>query len=204
MAEENNRPPASEWTKKLNALAAQLDGLRQLLSAILKLAAVVAAVPITVFGIEWGRASLTAPHSGMRLDVPERTTTHVPSGPAAQGGNASETQPAERRISEEGYVRCPGGGHWLGRERNRRESTVSIVANDGWGIVSGSLDVDTLEDNDGGHGSVEEHVEGNRLVKASVRFWCNPDNYPGAGGGWMRIRLSGLQRQLIVQTDATG
>lgn len=202
MAEENDRPATSGWTKKLNTLAAQLDGITNLLSAILKLAAVVVAVPIAVFSIDWVK-ELAEPR-GMTLDVPDQTTTEVPSDPSAQaGGNRSETPPVERRISEEGYVRCPGGGDWLGRERNRRESSVSIVAADAWEIVSGSLDVDTLEDNDGGYGDIEEHREADRLVKASVRFWCNPDNYPGAGGGWMRIRLSGLERQMNGQTDPT-
>ena len=203
MAEENDRPAKSGWTEKLNTLAAQLDGIRHLLSAILKLAAVVVAVSIVVFGIDSVK-EFAEPPTGRSVDLPDQAATQVPSGPPVQtGGNRSETPPAESRVSKEGYVRCPGGGDWLGRERNRRESSVSIDADDGWEIVAGSLDVDTLEDNDGGYGNIEEHSEGNRLVKASVRFWCNPDNYPGAGGGWMRIRLSGIQRQLYGPTDPT-
>ena len=96
----------------------------------------------------------------------------------------------------EDMVRCPGGGDVFGRERNRRSKTVTYQAPAGGWIVTGPTGprVDVLADNDGSMGQLDftHHDSAGRPTNVSVRITCDPPNYPGAGGGWMRIKLSGF------------
>ena len=81
-------------------------------------------------------------------------------------------------------ARCPGGGDWIGRERNNRSRQIEFLAPNGAKIESASLeDVDTHH---GRVGPIEEIDGGVR-----VRLSCNPPNYPGAPGGWARATLVG-------------
>ena len=99
-------------------------------------------------------------------------------------------------FSEVGRVRCPGGGHLLFREVNRRAGHVEFNAPEGNVIVM-PAHIRVLSDNHGGYSPVEYMVpntgEDPTGVKASMS--CDPPNFPGAPGGWMEIELYGEYRQ---------
>ena len=88
-------------------------------------------------------------------------------------------------------VRCPGGGDWLGRERNKRSAKLSFRAPPGRWIEAATVEV--IERHHGYSRDVrydELDVEGTRRrVGAHVTIGCNPPDYPGAPGGWMEVRL---------------
>ena len=88
-------------------------------------------------------------------------------------------------------VRCPRGGDLLGRERNRREGAVEFEAPEGRAIAPPVV-VEVHAENDGGYDPIEyrDHLDG-KPTSVRVKFWCDPDNFPGAGGGWMEIEIHG-------------
>ena len=97
--------------------------------------------------------------------------------------------PEEIEFTRNGEVRCPGGGDWLGRERNRRSDSTTYEAPDGYKI--NEVHVRTLRDNDGSHGSIQTTEVDGATKSATISFSCDPDNHPGAGGGWMEVQLYG-------------
>ena len=99
------------------------------------------------------------------------------------------------QFSEFQKVRCPGGGDWLGRERNRREARLEFTAPEGRVIVE-PVHVRVLSDNDGDYGPIEylDHTANGEPKRVRVGLWCDPDNFPGAGGGWMELELYGEHR----------
>ena len=108
--------------------------------------------------------------------------------------------PSPQEFSKEGHVRCPGGGHWLGYERNRRAGTVVYEVRDGEWILTDppyQPHVEVLADNDGSYGKIgfPERDSERRPTKVSVPFSCNPPNTLGSGGGWMTIRLRGYYQR---------
>ena len=99
-------------------------------------------------------------------------------------------------FSKWGRVRCPGGGDWLGRERNRRETHVEFEAPQGQVILE-PAHVRVVADNRGGYGPIEyrDHNDSGEAMSVRVHIWCDPENIFGAAGGWMEIELYGRHRR---------
>lgn len=104
---------------------------------------------------------------------------------------SSEPQPPpEIPFSVRHSVRCPGGGDWLGRERNSRSAYVEFTAPEGRVIVE-PAHIRVLADSDGAYGPIEylDRSPNSGAMRVRVHLSCDPDNCPGAGGGWMEIEL---------------
>ena len=103
----------------------------------------------------------------------------------------STDEPLMQAFSVEKRVRCPGGGDWLGRERNRRDTTIEFRADPGKWI--GPATIEVIAEHYGNHRGVKYDwatVEGEeRRVRAHAEIFCDPPDYPGAPGGWMEVRL---------------
>ena len=123
---------------------------------------------------------------------PEDTSSDNSAEDGAQSDNV-------QHFSTAGSVRCPGGGDFLGRERNRRSETVILSAPESREIIPGSITIKTTGDHYGWHDPIkveESPTEMPHIISARVRIFCNPPNYPGAPGGWMRITLNGQHREI--------
>ena len=83
-------------------------------------------------------------------------------------------------------VRCPGGGDWLGRERNRRSGSAEFLTPPGAKIRSVRL-----EEKDEHYGTIGDvqRSEDDRLVR--VPLSCDPPDLPGAPGGWAQVKIVG-------------
>ena len=126
---------------------------------------------------------------GQLAEALRKHTTHpVPTRPPSS--------PARVAFSVSQRVRCPGGGDWLGRERNRREARVEFRAPEGRVIVQ-PAHIRVVDDNDGRHGPIEylDHNEKKEATRVRASLSCNPPNHPGAKGGWMEIELYGTHKQ---------
>ena len=113
------------------------------------------------------------------------------SQPDSTDGANTKSEEAGDKFNRRGRVRCPGGGHWLGLENNKRTGTVKFNAPEGTRIIEKTVYVSTIADNDGSHRKVQYKRDNYGVTSASVKFQCDPPNYPGAGGGWMEIELHG-------------
>ena len=111
-------------------------------------------------------------------------------------------QPKARRepstpveFSVRGRVRCPGGGHLFGAEKNSRSDIVEFNAPDSTWITEAHIR--TVSNNYGSFGKINFDLsspdsEGpERKIRAWAPLRCNPPNYPGAPGGWMEVELHG-------------
>ena len=105
---------------------------------------------------------------------------NYPEEPPDQQGASNESTSNERTLRD--FVRCPGGGDWLGRERNRKSSKSTFDAPEGKVIVD--IEQRTLKSNDGfaKHSFTQS--------RATMVVTCDPPNYPGAGGGWMEAEFT--------------
>lgn len=83
-------------------------------------------------------------------------------------------------------VRCPGGGDWLGRDRNRRSGMAEFLTPPGAAITNVRL-----EEKDEHYGTIGdvERSEDDRLVR--VPLSCDPPDLPGAPGGWAQVKIVG-------------
>lgn len=122
---------------------------------------------------------------------------HDPITERVEKSELQDESPADppQPFSVTGGVRCPGGGDWLGRERNRREGYVEFSAPEGRVIVYPARSR-VLSDNDGFQDPIDyfdrdSHGDAG-VARASIG--CDPPNTPGAGGGWMEIELYGEHR----------
>lgn len=112
---------------------------------------------------------------------------------ATQGMPAPTGQvaPTQINFSVEKRVRCPGGGDWLGRERNKRSATIAFKAPAGRWIKAAEIKV--IAKHYGRHSKVkydQSTVAGEmRRTRAHAEISCDPPDYPGAPGGWMEVRL---------------
>lgn len=128
----------------------------------------------------------------------DQTTQNSTINPSVNGNESGAQNDIVQPFSQTGSVRCPGGGDFLGRERNRRSGYVVLRAPEGRKIVPNSAQIQTIADNDGWHDPIELNYEpGTQNIKeARVRIFCDPPNYPGAGGGWMNIILHGQHTEI--------
>ena len=114
---------------------------------------------------------------------------------AALGGAdpAPNAAVAVESFSTRNRVRCPGGGDWFNRNRNRRTGSVTYTAPEHAWITE--VHTRVLNDNSGGLGQVdfEDFLDGdrNKPRRAQVNIWCDPPDFPGAAGGWMEVELYG-------------
>lgn len=101
--------------------------------------------------------------------------------------------PEAESFAKRNRVRCPGGGDWLSRERNRRTGSVTYTAPDGAWVAEAHTRI--LADNSGSLGELrfEDWLDGdqNRPQRVWVEISCNPPDFPGAAGGWMEVELYG-------------
>lgn len=149
---------------------------------------------------------------------PEGETEAVPSR-----STHSESQPLDRDASDSSdgenrpdspdssvsfevvsrLIRCPSGGDWLSRERNRRSGYVQFHApSDTW-ILDASVERITRS-RYGKIGKLEYHetatVDGEvRNLAVRARIWCDPPDYPGAPGSWVKARLQGKHTRPAVK-----
>ena len=106
----------------------------------------------------------------------------------------AQASPRSVEFSKSKRVRCPGGGDWLWRERNKRSTFVEFTAPKGTWIIA-DAHIRTDQDNYGDYGKIVysvSNIDGmERKTGAKVELWCDPPNQPGAPGGWMKISLYG-------------
>lgn len=98
-------------------------------------------------------------------------------------------------------VRCPGGGClFKSSDCNRRRSTALYQAPGGWVITEHSFDI--LSENEGSVGPVrvEQNDDGEAVV-LSRTLQCHPSSRPGAGGGWISGRFTGMLRYLHIDQE---
>lgn len=92
-------------------------------------------------------------------------------------------------------VRCPGGGDWLGRERNYRRAVMKFDSPKGTWIDEDYTEFEVVTQNHGEFGKIKystSFVHGDvRNTRLELDLWCDPPDYPGAPGGWMEISLYG-------------
>ena len=137
------------------------------------------------------------------LSLQESDSSKVEQSEVPESDSQSTTEPnvtSLHAFSTKGHVRCPGGGDWLGRERNYRADKVEFEVRDGAWILTDppyQPRVEVLADNDGSYGTIAfpERDSERRPTKVSVPFACNPPNTLGSGGGWMTIRLRGYYQR---------
>ena len=177
-------------------------------SPALKGVAVILAVPGAIHLQLWGGGLVGFENESSQetgkaelAEEAEVPSSNVEMDSAADSASSKENTSSE--FSRRGRVRCPGGGHWLGLERNKRSGTVKFTAPDGTMIIRDTVRVSTISDNEGSHKSVqyEENKSGD-LTSAFVNFECDPPNYPGAGGGWMEIELHGEYGPISSSSEA--
>ena len=78
-------------------------------------------------------------------------------------------------------------------EKNKRSANVEFKAPEGTWITQAQIRKE--KKHYGGHDKIEYSVSTvngeKRKTSAKVSLWCNPPNYPGAPGGWMKVTLYG-------------
>ena len=113
----------------------------------------------------------------------------------------SEPKPVSFTVDSK-LIRCPSGGDWLGRERNRRSGYVQFRAPTGTWITS--ADARKLSRSPYGKQGIPEYYETVvvdekiRNLAVRARIWCDPPNYPGAPGSWVKVQLSGKHSPVLV------
>ncbi|MCG8610821.1 MAG: hypothetical protein MI864_09835 [Pseudomonadales bacterium] len=97
----------------------------------------------------------------------------------------------ERKFSQPGGVRCPGGGCFMqSGSCNKRETNVEYQAPSNYYISRYKLIQGGT--NDGTTGPVKAvNDDSGQVIKISAYIACDPADRPGADGGWNNITLEG-------------
>ena len=147
---------------------------------------------IITFGAIYGVVAWLIAVEARFQTLEEESTISTPAHPS----RTTREETDEELFSVSQRVRCPGGGDWLARERNRREAWVEFRAPEGRVIVK-PAHIRVVDDNDGRHGPIQylDHNEKEEATRVRASLSCNPPNHPGAKGGWMEIELHGTHKQ---------
>ena len=159
-----------------------------------------------LFGLMYGAASWIIINES-RLNALEEAVKFLPDPDSSRDDEdlvesraSEESDVQEVKFVKKGHVRCPGGGDWLGRERNDRRTTVDYKAPSGTWIQTEPPHepyVEVLNDNDGRHGKIvfSGHDKESRPTRVSVGISYHPPNFPGAKGGWVTVNLIGYYKK---------
>ena len=141
---------------------------------------------------------LTSIENVPSVEGPEPVEEHAAAAggraPAAVGPNLEKQAPTlnEQSFRVQKRVSCPGGGDWLGRERNRRDAHMKFIAPNGSWITEAHTK--SIGQKYGDYEKINyrqmDENEGFKFVQ-SAQLWCDPPNYPGAPGGWIEVELYG-------------
>ncbi|XOV87012.1 MAG: hypothetical protein ACFHX7_18890 [Pseudomonadota bacterium] len=97
----------------------------------------------------------------------------------------------ERKFSQTGSVRCPGGGCFMqSGSCNKRETNVEYQAPSNYYISRYNLVQGGTNDGTTGPVHAVSDDSGN-VIKISAYIACDPEDRPGADGGWNNITLEG-------------
>ena len=116
--------------------------------------------------------------------------------------NKGETLAAgfDREFSEFANVRCPGGGCFLqSGSCNARRETIRYEAPGGYYIDTYVPIRGNMNDGDLGSLAVSSRDSESRVTGITAELWCDPADYPGAGGGWAEATIKGTIRPVNDQ-----
>ena len=100
-----------------------------------------------------------------------------------------------RAFGVRGGARCPGGGClFRSSSCNRASQWVSYEAPSPYYVHRYWTEDEAMNDGSISNLHIAAYDPEGRALKVQVLLTCDPPDHPGAGGGWARATLSGIER----------